>query len=54
MTAHNAMANSIGFGETIRTLNGSLECGGQGLEVAGGDCGLHNVFVRGGKYVGSD
>ncbi|MEV4176887.1 glycoside hydrolase family 19 protein [Nonomuraea sp. NPDC049709] len=29
MTAHNAMVNSRGFGETIRSINGSLECGGR-------------------------
>ena len=29
MTAHNAMANGVGFGETIRTINGALECGGR-------------------------
>ncbi|WP_223642882.1 RICIN domain-containing protein [Corallococcus sp. EGB] len=29
MTAHNAMVNGAGFGETIRTLNGSLECNGR-------------------------
>ena len=29
MTAHNAMVNGNGFGETIRTINGSLECNGQ-------------------------
>jgi predicted chitinase len=28
MTAHNAMVNSRGFGETIRSINGSLECNG--------------------------
>lgn len=28
MTAHNAMVNQAGFGETIRTINGSLECNG--------------------------
>jgi chitinase len=26
MTAHNAMSNQAGFGETIRTINGALEC----------------------------
>jgi predicted chitinase len=26
-TAHNAMVTGAGFGETIRTINGSLECG---------------------------
>lgn len=29
MTAHNAMVTGAGFGETIRTLNGSLECNGR-------------------------
>jgi len=34
MTGHNAMVNSAGFGETIRTLNGGLECnGGNPAEV---------------------
>ena len=28
MTAHNAMVNGRGFGETIRSINGSLECNG--------------------------
>ncbi|MFE9862571.1 glycoside hydrolase family 19 protein [Streptomyces sp. NPDC005506] len=28
MTAHNAMVNGAGFGETIRSINGSLECNG--------------------------
>jgi chitodextrinase/predicted chitinase len=29
MTPHDAMANSRGFGETIRSINGSLECNGR-------------------------
>jgi predicted chitinase len=29
MTPHDAMVNSAGFGETIRSINGSLECNGQ-------------------------
>ncbi|ATB32903.1 glycoside hydrolase family 19 protein [Melittangium boletus] len=29
MTAHNAIVNGAGFGETIRTINGALECGGR-------------------------
>lgn len=29
MTAHDAMVNNRGFGETIRTINGALECGGK-------------------------
>jgi len=29
MTAHTAIATDRGFGETIRTINGSLECGGR-------------------------
>ena len=28
MTPHNAMVNGAGFGETIRSINGSLECDG--------------------------
>jgi predicted chitinase/chitodextrinase len=28
MTPHNAMVNGSGFGETIRSINGSLECNG--------------------------
>ncbi|MFC1412983.1 glycoside hydrolase family 19 protein [Streptacidiphilus sp. N1-12] len=28
MTSHNAMVNSAGFGQTIRAINGSLECNG--------------------------
>jgi predicted chitinase/chitodextrinase len=31
MTAHNAMVNGNGFGETIRSLNGSLECNGNNV-----------------------
>jgi hypothetical protein len=29
MTPHDAMINSRGFGETIRSINGSLECNGR-------------------------
>ncbi|GAA3115515.1 chitinase [Planomonospora alba] len=29
MTGHSAMVNGRGFGETIRSINGSLECGGR-------------------------
>ncbi len=28
MTAHNAMVNGAGFGQTIRSINGSVECNG--------------------------
>ncbi|MFJ9041092.1 glycoside hydrolase family 19 protein [Streptomyces sp. NPDC102406] len=28
MTGHNAMVNGVGFGETIRSINGSIECNG--------------------------
>ncbi|MET9533673.1 MULTISPECIES: glycoside hydrolase family 19 protein [unclassified Streptomyces] len=28
MTPHNAMVNSAGFGQTIRSINGSIECDG--------------------------
>jgi predicted chitinase len=34
MTPHDAMVNSAGFGETIRSINGSIECnGGNPAEV---------------------
>ncbi|MFB7935629.1 glycoside hydrolase family 19 protein [Streptomyces sp. NPDC056049] len=29
MTGHNAIVNGVGFGESIRSINGSLECGGR-------------------------
>jgi predicted chitinase len=29
MTGHNAMVNGAGFGQTIRTINGALECDGK-------------------------
>ena len=29
MTPHNAMVNGAGFGETIRSINGSIECNGR-------------------------
>ncbi|MDX2296536.1 MULTISPECIES: chitinase, partial [Streptomyces] len=29
MTAHNAMVDGAGFGQTIRSINGSLECDGR-------------------------
>nr|BFE87295.1 hypothetical protein GCM10020093_098960 [Planobispora longispora] len=29
MTPHDAIVNGRGFGETIRSINGSLECGGR-------------------------
>ncbi len=28
MTPHDAMVNGRGFGETIRSINGSIECNG--------------------------
>jgi len=28
MTSHSAIVNGVGFGETIRTINGSIECNG--------------------------
>jgi predicted chitinase len=31
MTAHNAMVNGAGFGQTIRSINGSLECNGNNV-----------------------
>jgi hypothetical protein len=32
MTPHDAMTRGPGFGETVRCLNGALECGGRGSE----------------------
>jgi hypothetical protein len=29
MTPHDAMVNSAGFRETIRSINGAVECGGK-------------------------
>jgi hypothetical protein len=29
MTPHNAMVNGAGFGQTIRSINGSVECDGK-------------------------
>jgi chitinase len=29
MTSHSAIINNRGFGETIRTINGALECNGK-------------------------
>src|SRR3954468_3040078 len=29
MTPHNAMVNSAGFGQTVRSINGSIECDGK-------------------------
>ncbi len=29
MTPHDAMVNGAGFGQTIRSINGSLECDGK-------------------------
>ncbi len=29
MTAHNAIVTGAGFGQTIRTINGALECDGR-------------------------
>ncbi|NEE33285.1 chitinase, partial [Streptomyces sp. SID7982] len=28
MTGHNAIVNNAGFGETIRSINGAIECNG--------------------------
>jgi hypothetical protein len=32
MTPHDAMTRGSGFGETVRSINGALECGGRGGE----------------------
>ncbi len=46
MTAHNAMVNSRGFGETIRSINGSIECNG------GAPAAVQNRVNRYQQFVG--
>ncbi|QUQ72327.1 chitinase [Kutzneria sp. CA-103260] len=46
MTAHDAMAKNKGFGETIRTINGKLECNGANRDQ------MQDRVNRYKKYVG--
>ncbi|MFF1791852.1 glycoside hydrolase family 19 protein [Kitasatospora sp. NPDC058243] len=46
MTAHNAMVNGYGFGETIRSINGSLECNGNNTAQMQHRISLYQSFVQ--------
>ena len=45
MTPHNAMVNQRGFGETIRSINGSLECNGGNPAQVQSRVNLYKRFV---------
>ncbi|MFD4527602.1 glycoside hydrolase family 19 protein [Streptomyces sp. NPDC058470] len=45
MTPHNAMVNSAGFGQTIRSINGSLECDGKNPAQVQSRVDAYNRFV---------
>lgn len=46
MTPHNAMVNSRGFGETIRSINGSLECNGRNPAQVQSRINAYQRFVQ--------
>ncbi|MET7649055.1 glycoside hydrolase family 19 protein [Streptomyces sp. NPDC005426] len=46
MTAHNAMVNGAGFGETIRSINGSLECNGGNPAQVQSRIAKYQAFVQ--------
>ncbi|MFE7191886.1 chitinase [Kitasatospora sp. NPDC057541] len=45
MTAHDAIVNNKGFGETIRTINGALECDGKNPSQRDDRINLFKKFV---------
>jgi predicted chitinase len=45
MTPHNAMVNSAGFGQTIRSINGSIECDGRNPAQVQSRVDAYNRFV---------
>ena len=45
MTPHNAMVNGAGFGETIRSINGSLECNGGNTTQVQSRINAYNNFI---------
>jgi predicted chitinase len=45
MTAHDAMVNNKGFGETIRSINGALECNGKNPAQRDDRINLYKKFV---------
>lgn len=46
MTPHNAMVNSRGFGETIRSINGSIECNGGNPQQVQSRIDAYQRFVQ--------
>ncbi|MEY9962539.1 putative chitinase [Streptacidiphilus sp. MAP12-16] len=46
MTAHNAMVNGAGFGQTIRSINGSLECNGNNTAEMQDRVALYQQFTQ--------
>ena len=46
MTPHNAMVDGRGFGETIRSINGSLECGGKNPAQVESRVNAYRNFTR--------
>ncbi|MFJ5610083.1 chitinase [Streptomyces sp. NPDC093221] len=46
MTPHNAMVNGKGFGETIRSINGDLECNGKNPDERNDRINLYKKFTR--------
>ena len=45
MTPHDAMVNGAGFGETIRSINGSLECNGGNTAQVQSRINAYNNFI---------
>jgi len=45
MTPHDAMANNRGFGETIRSINGDLECNGKNPDERNDRISLYKKFT---------
>ncbi|MEV7285128.1 glycoside hydrolase family 19 protein [Streptomyces sp. NPDC093252] len=46
MTGHNAMVNGAGFGQTIRSINGSLECDGKNPAQVQSRVNNYNRFTQ--------
>ncbi|MFJ9709048.1 chitinase [Streptomyces sp. NPDC101234] len=46
MTGHNAMVNQAGFGQTIRSINGSLECDGKNPAQVQSRVSAYQKFTR--------
>jgi predicted chitinase len=44
-TSHDAMVNGVGFGETIRAINGGLECNGAGEAQRNSRINLYRNFT---------